>query len=843
MRKHLYILAFFFLFSPSLLYPQSVYDLVRGGTEESLRAACRERSLEVEGSLEELKRRLLEYEFKQNTVPFLIREKNATAGDIVLYNADFAEYMKDESGNDLILLSGSVDLTYSGRKITADRISVNIDREIITGSGNITFVDSGKVYHAESFHYDGISDEGIFINAQATIGRFTYRGPIIKKLAESGKLVAEDVSITTCELQHPHYRIDADELYIYDGERVLIKNASFYYGSDPVFILPFFYRNLKEPAIKSALYFRQRSGTVVQNTYYPMKGEEKSLKLMGDFYERLGFYLGSEYFAQKEQGSSTHMGVSAALSNDVYIYDGVNETWSPLGPPLAGEYGIQRYVRYRIGLYQKFRFGEKVKNQTELNFFWVSDPYYQYDFERRKEQFDPFDVIGQAGYDYPQKGSGFTWFLNNYLTYNTLSFSVKNSVRFEPQRNVEKFPFTSPDYYVSLPDYYENRIYSLIAPDVTLTHTQTLLSQARSAVFSDLDYRSSVGYSHSLYYDSTGSPSSEVQQGNTEIGVKKEYAVAPFVRFTPDIAVGGQVQQHVDPSSSQSTDDRQNTLLYTRTKADLTLGSSDLYLALFHDLKYKLYGPEDDFQYGSFRVHDFGIRGYAGSNIFTEQFTTSVDLRPDYDWTSGRYEPLTLERERFFPFINTLTFTPFSTLSMTDRLVYEIARSQFKLNNFLLKYQSNALNLGERPLMLGWELSWKHYFVNPVLDTLRSTFGVSAQVHPYWLLYLSVTSRNDDIWKYYNSGDEKVNPFVDLLKSFNFFNTNDRKESNFKMKSISLGFVHDLHDWEMKFDYTGSRELSYDGSRYVWNNTYSISIGLKEVKSLNIHTEFNELRE
>jgi len=843
MRKHLFIFTLFLVFSPRLIFPQSIYDLVREGTKESLEAACRERSLEVEGSLEELKRRLLEYEFTQSTVPFRIREKNATAGDIVLHNANFAEYMQDESGDDLILLSGSVDLTYSGRRITADRISVNIDREIITGSGNITFVDSGKVYRAESFHYNGISGEGIFRNAQATIGRFTYRGPIIKKLAQSGKLVAEDVSITTCELKYPHYRVDADELYIYDEERVLIKNASFYYGSDPVFILPFFYRNLKEPAIKSAFYFRQRSGTVSQNTYSPIKGDEKSLKLMGDFYERLGLYLGSEYFAQKDQGSSTKIGVSAALSNDVYFYDGVTESWSPLGPPLADEYGIQRYVRYRIGLYQKFRFGEKVKNQTELNFFWVSDPYYQYDFERRKEQFDPFALIGQAEYDYPRKGSGFTWFLNNYLTSDTLSFSVKNSVRFEPQRNVEKFPYTSPDYYVSLPDYYEHRIYSLIAPDVTLAHSKTILSQARSAVFSNLDYRSSAGYSHSLYYDSSGDPSSEIHKGNTEIGVKKEYAIAPFVRFTPDVAVGGQVQQHVDPSSGQLTDDRQNTILYTRTKEDLTLGSSDLYLALFHDLKYKLYGSEDDFLYGSFRVHDLGIRGYAGSNILTEQFTTSVDLRPEYDWASGSYEPLTLERERFTPFINTLGFTPFSTLSMTDRLVYEIAKSQFKLNSFLLKYQSNALNLGERPLTLSWELSWRHYFVNPVLDTLRSTFGVSAQVHPYWLLYLSVTSRNDDIWKYYKSGDEKVNPFVDLLKSFNFFDINDRKESNFKLKSVSLGFLHDLHDWEMKFDYTGNRELSYDGSRYIWNNTYSISIGLKEVKGMNIHTEFNERRD
>jgi hypothetical protein len=141
---------------------------------------------------------------------------------------------------------------------------------------------------------------------------------------------------------------------------------------------------------------------------------------------------------------------------------------------------------------------------------------------------------------------------------------------------------------------------------------------------------------------------------------------------------------------------------------------------------------------------------------------------------------------------------------------------------------------------VSWGLDWEHNFVNPFLDTLHSKFGVTAQVHPYWTVYLSVLSRNDDIWKYYERGDDKINPVVDLLKSFNLFNIEDRKESNFKMKSISLGLVHDLHDWEMRFDYTGNRELSYDGSRYIWNNTYSISLGLKEVRDLLIHSKFSE---
>ena len=92
-------------------------------------------------------------------------------------------------------------------------------------------------------------------------------------------------------------------------------------------------------------------------------------------------------------------------------------------------------------------FGTGYENETEFNIYWASDPYYTFDFERRKEKFDVFDLINQAEYDYPRKSSGFTWFVNNYFFYNYLSISIQNRLRFEPQRDTdEEFRFL-PDYY------------------------------------------------------------------------------------------------------------------------------------------------------------------------------------------------------------------------------------------------------------------------------------------------------------------------------------------------------------------------------------------------------------
>jgi hypothetical protein len=241
------------------------------------------------------------------------------------------------------------------------------------------------------------------------------------------------------------------------------------------------------------------------------------------------------------------------------------------------------------------------------------------------------------------------------------------------------------------------------------------------------------------------------------------------------------------------------------------------------------------------------IGAFAGWDWISDRIRTTADLRPTYDWQAGKYEPFRFEKERFTPLYNILTFTPLPVLSFSDKLVYDIADSRFRENEFSLNYKSKPIYLGNREFTLWWDLKWNHNFINPVVDTLRSNLGVNAQVHRFWTLYLSVRSWNDDIWRYFpevaeEKGVEPINPFVDLLKSFNFFNAEDRKESYFKMKGISVGFIHDLHDWELMFDYTGTRELSYDGKQYIWDNIFTVSVGLKEVENIKVHTKYNTRR-
>jgi len=809
-----------------------INELIRNADETALRRACGDRGLDTTGRPADLRRRILDYEMGRYLLPF--EEKKTEEGRIVLNHADYIEYREAENGDEIVLLSGSVDVLYDKRRIKADDVRINNTRGLVVGEGDVFFTEEdGEPYVGRSFSYDTNGDRGYFYEAMTPLGNLVYRGDAIRKINDEEKYVAEDVVLTPSAIRYPHARVEADRFYLYEGERALVKNASLYYGQTEVARLPYYYKNVKEKKLQSALHFRERSGLVVQNTYTQVKTDEKQLILKGDFYERLGLYSGVDYNTNGERWESS-TGLSAALSNDVYFYDAVEENWSPLGPPGSAAPAISRSPRFGTTTYQKLKFSNGYKNTTELGLTYISDPYYNYDFERRRSGFDIFDFIAQAESDYPRKGDGYSWYLDNRFTQGNLGVTLENDVRFEPQRNTD-------EEIVSLPDYYDYRLYTVKAPVLGIRHTADVFTGSSSPVIADMTYASKLNYAHLVYYNELGRSSSELHKADTEVSLTKDYYAGDYVRITPRAGIGAEGQHHIDANDSELADDRRRSMVYSRTEEEVQLGPSNVYIEFAHDLKYKWIGPDDLYIYNRYRVHDLGAKAYAEFWKVSDELKTAYDLRPVYDWTTGRYETYRFERERFDPLRNTFIFQPVSQVRFKDVLIYDIGFSEFKTNELAFSYVSDDVYVGEHALNIMWDLAWKHNFINPIVDSLTSTFGLDADLHRFWTAYFRVHSRNDDVWRYLPKtarelGTEPVNLFADLVKSLNFFSDEDRKASYFKMKSISFGFIRDLRDWEMRFDYTGNRELSYDGTRYIWDNTYSISMGLKDVSSVNLHT-------
>jgi hypothetical protein len=96
-------------------------------------------------------------------------------------------------------------------------------------------------------------------------------------------------------------------------------------------------------------------------------------------------------------------------------------------------------------------------------------------------------------------------------------------------------------------------------------------------------------------------------------------------------------------------------------------------------------------------------------------------------------------------------------------------------------------------------------------------------------IHFEIASQNSKMYLYYTddpitkeSGVQSF--FEDIGRSLNFANIDDRRKSNFKLKSIIFSVEHKLHDWNLKFQYTGLPQKSDFSGRYYWENNFSFEV-------------------
>ena len=117
-------------------------------------------------------------------------------------------------------------------------------------------------------------------------------------------------------------------------------------------------------------------------------------------------------------------------------------------------------------------------------------------------------------------------------------------------------------------------------------------------------------------------------------------------------------------------------------------------------------------------------------------------------------------------------------------------------------------------------------------------FDLRLGLEIYRFLELSFESRsvNRRLYRYLpgtaaRSDEPWVNPIVDLARSFNFFNDDDRRDSAFKLESLRVAALHRLGDWNLTLAYQGrpeqrtvDRDTPQERQEIVWTPTLSIEV-------------------
>lgn len=204
--------------------------------------------------------------------------------------------------NRSIYAEGNVVLKYRDIVIVCNTLEMNAVSGELSASGDVEFREGEDVVTGARLTYDLTSKAGILESGKAAVKGDRMESPMYvtgsRFVAESGKVGIEGGSFTTCDLEAPHYRVEARDIHVYLGDRMELRQLSYWEGSVCVFRLPYLVIPLREdnrfdlPKIG----YGEREGWFIKTTYNYYRNPSFRGFLYLDYFSRLGLGFGVKHF-------------------------------------------------------------------------------------------------------------------------------------------------------------------------------------------------------------------------------------------------------------------------------------------------------------------------------------------------------------------------------------------------------------------------------------------------------------------------------------------------------------------------------------------------------------------
>jgi LPS-assembly protein len=208
----------------------------------------------IEKYLDLLKRFL--FIFSLSLIFILSVHSAARAADEIKLDADRISY--DESTG-IATAEGNVNVSNEEVRLVApyveyDSLNQKV-RALSTRDGTVTFTSAGKRINCERVDYDIVSRKGVMTSPNGKADAFYVKGRTIEVMPVSsirGEKIKsgqnDDMAavwtgavVTTCNHTDPHYRLEAKDLTVIPGKRIIIKKPRVYFGNTLLFTYPFDY--------------------------------------------------------------------------------------------------------------------------------------------------------------------------------------------------------------------------------------------------------------------------------------------------------------------------------------------------------------------------------------------------------------------------------------------------------------------------------------------------------------------------------------------------------------------------------------------------------------------------
>ena len=144
------------------------------------------------------------------------------------------------------------------------------------------------------------------------------------------------------------------------------------------------------------------------------------------------------------------------------------------------------------------------------------------------------------------------------------------------------------------------------------------------------------------------------------------------------------------------------------------------------------------------------------------------------------------------------------------------------------------------------DTAWNINLNQPTDNVFGFKWTQEFHIFKFLDLQLSFSSTNRSMYLYFPWWREelgvtgKYNFFEDLLKSFNMFNIQDRRDSQFNMDRFELSFVHHLRSWDLSVEYSGWPALDSGSNQYRWKSEFNLFVQWNPLPMFNQRTKLSK---
>lgn len=172
-----------------------------------------------------------------------VTKSPASFSEEVTINGDQVEYLSEKGQ---VIATGNVEIIYKGAKLTADRVTVQMDQKIAVAEGHARLDDERGVVEGERLEYRFDQKVGTLLETGFRSPPYYGTAEKVEKVSDQ-EIVAYKAAFSTCDYDDPHFRMQASKVNVFPGDKMQAKNIKLFMGDIPVMIFPRLNRSLKDP--------------------------------------------------------------------------------------------------------------------------------------------------------------------------------------------------------------------------------------------------------------------------------------------------------------------------------------------------------------------------------------------------------------------------------------------------------------------------------------------------------------------------------------------------------------------------------------------------------------------